>query len=70
MEPGSENKKQYFPPTLTELTPKQARMLVAQLTHRSEEEAADFLESHCLVNAKKKCVQPLDNANENRKRSA
>jgi hypothetical protein len=62
MGPGSENKKQYFPPTLTKPTPKQARMLVAQLTHRTEEEAADFLAPHCLENGKRKCDQTLDNA--------
>jgi hypothetical protein len=47
MEPGSKNKKQkpYVPPTLTKLTAEQAKKLVAERTHRNDQEAAEFLES-------------------------
>jgi hypothetical protein len=45
--PGSKNKKQkpYLPPTLTKLTAEQAKKLVAERTHRNDQEAAEFLES-------------------------
>jgi hypothetical protein len=35
----------YSPPTLRQLTPEQAKKLVADCKHCSEEEAAEFLES-------------------------
>jgi hypothetical protein len=41
MGPGSKDKKKkpYFPPTLTKLTPEQAKKLVADRTHCSAQEA-------------------------------
>ena len=46
MESKDQKKKTYSPPTLTKLTPEQARKLVADRKHCSEEEAAiAFLKS-------------------------
>jgi hypothetical protein len=73
MGPGSEDRKTtlYFPPTLTKLTPNQARKLVADRTYRDQEEAGKFLESLRQQEVKKKDDQPLGNAqDDNRKRSA
>jgi hypothetical protein len=64
MESKAPKKKPYSPPTLTKLTPEQAKKLVADRKNCSEEEAADLLE------------MPPDNGNQNtatdqrRKRSA
>ena len=38
-------KNRYFPPTLTKLTPEQAKKLVADRKGCSEEDATDFLNS-------------------------
>lgn len=38
-------KKPYSPPAVTKLTPEQARQVVAARAKRSDEEAANFLES-------------------------
>jgi hypothetical protein len=38
-------KKSYSPPTVTKLTPEQARQFVKGRTNCSDQEAADFLES-------------------------
>jgi len=45
MEPQDRKKKPYSAPSLTKLTPEQARKLVADRRNCSEEEAADFLKS-------------------------
>ena len=45
MESQDRKKKPYSPPSLTKLTPEQARKLVADRRNCSEEEAADFLKS-------------------------
>jgi hypothetical protein len=39
-----EKKKPYSPPTITKLTPTQARQVVADLASCGDQEAADFLE--------------------------
>jgi hypothetical protein len=53
MESKDPRKKPYSPPTLTKLTPEQAKTLLADRKNCSEEEAADFLEI------------PPDNGNQN-----
>ena len=45
MESEDQKKKPYSPPTLTKLTPEQAKKLVADRKHCTEEEAAEFLKS-------------------------
>ena len=45
MESQDRKKKLYSAPSLTKLTPEQARKLVANRRDCSEEEAADFLKS-------------------------
>ncbi len=46
MQSDSEGKKKpYSPPTITKMTPEQARQYVVDRTNCSEQEAADFLES-------------------------
>jgi hypothetical protein len=45
MESQDQKKKPYSAPSLTKLTPEQAKKLVADRTNCSEEEAADFLKS-------------------------
>jgi hypothetical protein len=45
MESQGRKKKPYSAPSLTKLTPEQARKLVADRRNCSEEEAADFLKS-------------------------
>jgi len=44
---GSKEKKKkpYLSPTLTKLTPEQAKKLVADRTGRNDQEAAEFLQS-------------------------
>jgi hypothetical protein len=44
MESKDPKKKPYSPPTLTKLTPEQARTLLADRKNCGEEEAADLLE--------------------------
>lgn len=63
-----QEKKPYLPPTVTKLTPNQARQLVANRINGSEEEAADFLES--MQEQKKTKEQASDYENGNWKRSA
>lgn len=38
-------KKPYFPPTITKMTPEQARQFIAARVRCSDQEAAHFLES-------------------------
>lgn len=45
MDSKDKKKKPYSSPTLTRLTPEQAKKLVADRKHCSEDEAADFLKS-------------------------
>jgi AmiR/NasT family two-component response regulator len=63
MESQDKKKKPYSPPTLTKLTPEQAKKLVADRKNCSEEEAADFLNS--LLRQ-----QPNNAMDQKRKRSA
>jgi AmiR/NasT family two-component response regulator len=63
MESQDKKKKPYSPPTLTKLTPEQAKKLVADRKNCSEEEAADFLNS--LLRQK-----PNNAMDQKRKRSA
>jgi hypothetical protein len=63
-----QEKKPYLPPTVTKLTPNQARQLVANRINGNEEEAADFLES--MQEQKKTKEQASDYENGNWKRSA
>jgi hypothetical protein len=63
MESEDQKKKPYSPPTLTKLTPEQAKKFVADRNNCSEEEAADFLNS--LLRQ-----QPNNAMDQKRKRSA
>ncbi len=63
MESQDKKKKPFSPPTLTTLTPEQAKKLVADRKNCSEEEAADFLNS--LLRQ-----QPNNTMDQKRKRSA
>jgi hypothetical protein len=45
MESKDRNKEPFSRPTLTKLTPEQAKRLVVECNNCSEEEAAEFLES-------------------------
>ena len=63
MQSQDKKKKPYSPPTLTKLTPEQAKKLVADRKNCSEEEAADFLNS--LLRQ-----QPNNAMDQKRKRSA
>jgi hypothetical protein len=63
MQSQDKKKKPYSPPTLTKLTPEQAKKLVADRKNCSEEEAADFLNS--LLRQK-----PNNAMDQKRKRSA
>jgi hypothetical protein len=65
---STQEKKPYLPPTATKLTLDQAKQFVADKTNRSEEEAADFLES--MQEQKKTNEQAPDYANGKWKRSA
>ena len=42
---GVQKKKPYFPPSLRELTPEQAKKIVMERKHCSEEEASELLNS-------------------------
>jgi hypothetical protein len=46
-DPKNQKKKPYSPPTVTKLTPEQARQFVAERANCSDQEAEDFLESLC-----------------------
>jgi hypothetical protein len=73
MGPGSKDKKKkpYFPPTLTKLTPEQAKKLVADRTHCSAQEAAEFLESFRREQPQnEEKHRPNDDVDKKRRRSA
>ena len=73
MGPGSKDKKKkpYLSPTLTKLTPEQAKRLVAERTHRNDQQAAEFLESQRLQQPhKEEKHPPKDAEGKNRQRSA
>jgi len=66
-------KKPYSPPALRNLTPEQAKTIVADRKNCSEEEAAQFLESlqHLQEQNDQKRNAPLnDDEEQERKRSA
>jgi hypothetical protein len=66
-------KKSYSSPTIRELTPEQAKKIVADRKGCSEEEAADFLESLQRLqqqNDQKRNDPPNDPKERERKRSA
>ena len=73
MGPGSKDKKKkpYLSPTLTKLTPDQARKLVTERTHRNDQEAADLLQSLRLQQPhKEEKPPPKDAEGKKRRRSA
>jgi hypothetical protein len=73
MEPGFQDKKKkpYLSPTLTKLTPDQARKLVVERTHRNHQEAADLLQSLRLQQPhKEEKHAPKDAEGKKRQRSA
>jgi hypothetical protein len=73
MGPGSKDKKKkpYLSPTLTKLTPKQAKRLVAERTHRNDQPGAEFLESLRKQQPQKEEKHPPNEAGkEKRQRSA
>jgi hypothetical protein len=47
------NKRPYFPPAVTRLTPEQAKQFVAEQSHCSDQEAANFLQSLRLEQRRK-----------------
>jgi hypothetical protein len=63
MESEDQKKKPYSPPTLTKLTPEQAKKFAADRNNCSEEEAAEFLKSL-------RKHPPSDVTDQKRKRSA
>jgi hypothetical protein len=76
MEASSKDKKKkpYSPPTLSKLTPEQARKLVADRTHCSDREVGEFLDSLGRKQQRNEERHPPNDANnamdEKRKRSA
>jgi hypothetical protein len=64
-------KKPYLSPTVTTLTPEQAKRLVAERTHRDDQQAAKFLESlRQRQPQKEEKHPPNDAAKEKRQRCA
>ncbi len=64
-------KKPYFPPSVTKLTPNQAKKVVVDRTHSSDEEAEDFVESLRQQKKPKQNEQPLDDSQDGKwRRSA
>jgi hypothetical protein len=63
MEPEAQKKKPYASPTITKITPEEARKFAADHKKCSEEEAAEFLKSL-------RKHPPSDVTNQKRKRSA
>lgn len=70
MQPDSKDKKRpYSLPTVTKLTPEQAKKVIADRANCSDQEAADLLES--LRREQQQNEQQQDDANDTkRKRSA
>jgi hypothetical protein len=64
-------KKPYFPPSVTKLTPNQAKQFVVDRTNSSEEGAEDFVESLRQQKKTKQNEQPLDDSQDEKwRRSA
>lgn len=70
MGPGSKDKKKkpYLSPTLTKLTPDQAKKLVVERTHRNDQQAADLLQSLRLQQPHKEEKHPPKDAEEKKRR--